>query len=67
MLQVLSAVLIAIINYFVITISDNVLDLAKDFTALMVIAEFDDFMSKASETYARNDEIAVDCVEADEY
>ena len=41
-LQVLSAVLIAIINYAVITASDNVLDLAKDFTALIIIAEIDD-------------------------
>ena len=66
-LQMSAMLCIAIINYFVITISDNVLDLAKDFTALMVIAEFDDFMSKASETYARNNEIAVECVEEDEY
>ena len=40
-LQVLSAVLIALINYAVITVSGNVLDLAKDFTALIIIAEID--------------------------
>ena len=30
------------INYLVITVSDTVLDIAKDFTALMIISYFDD-------------------------
>ena len=64
-LQMSAMFCVAIVNYFVITISDNVLDLAKDFTALMIIGEFDDYMSKASETYASNDEIALMCVEED--
>ena len=34
--------LITLINYNVITVSDNVLDIAKDFTALMIVADFDD-------------------------
>ena len=34
--------IIAIINYLVITISTTVIDIAKDFTALLIIAEFDD-------------------------
>ena len=33
--------LITVINYMVITISESVIDVAKDFTALMIIAEFD--------------------------
>ena len=41
MLQVLSAILIAIVNYYVITSSEDVLELAKDFTALIIIAEID--------------------------
>ena len=41
LLQVLASVLIAIINYSVITVSESVLDLAKDFTALVIIAEID--------------------------
>ena len=41
-LQVLVMLLITLINYNVITIENNVLDIAKDFTALMIVAEFDD-------------------------
>ena len=67
LLQLTAMTCIAVINYFVITISDNVLDLAKDFTALMVIADFDDFMGKPSETYASVPEIAHDCCVEDEY
>ena len=66
-LQVCAMFCVAIVNYFVITISDNVLDLAKDFTALIIIGEFDDFMSKAVDTYANQDEVALDCVTEDEY
>ena len=33
--------LITVINYMVITISESVIDIAKDFTALMIIADFD--------------------------
>lgn len=39
---------IAVVNYLVITISSNVIDIAKDFTALMVIADFDDFFGQTS-------------------
>ena len=35
-------VLISLINYAVIATSETVLDVAKDFTALIIIAEFDD-------------------------
>jgi len=59
-LQMIAMFAIAIINYFVITISNDVLTLAKDFTALLIIAEFDDLMSKATATYASNDELADD-------
>lgn len=47
-LQVLAMVCITIVNYFVIMISNNVIDIAKDFTALMIIAEFDDIFGKTS-------------------
>ena len=39
--QLISTVLTAIICYFVIISSPDVLELAKDFTALMIISEFD--------------------------
>ena len=39
--QLISTVLTAIICYFVIISSPDVLELAKDFTALMIINEFD--------------------------
>ena len=38
--------LITVINYMVITISESVIDVAKDFTALMIIAEFDNIFGK---------------------
>lgn len=38
-------VLIALINYAVITIENTVIDVAKDFTALYIIAEFDNRFS----------------------
>ena len=34
--------LISVINYLVINQSTKVIDIAKDFTALMIIADFDD-------------------------
>ena len=61
-LQVLSAVLIAVINYAVITASENVLDLAKDFTALIIIAEIDDQFANLSK-----EESVKDALEKPEY
>ena len=58
---------VAIVNYFVITISDNVLDIAKDFTALLIIGEFDDFLSMKTESYASTPDIAHDCLSEDYY
>ena len=59
---------VAIVNYFVITISDNVLDLAKDFTALLVIGDFDDMLSTKTTTYATHTEIAADVYDnSDDY
>jgi len=40
--------LIALANYLVITISDTVIDVAKDFTALIIIADFDNIFANAS-------------------
>ena len=34
-----------------VTISDNVLDVAKDFTALLIIADFDDILSTMINVY----------------
>ena len=40
-LQVIAMLTIISINFLVIMISTSILDIAKDFTALMIIAEFD--------------------------
>ena len=41
-LQVTSMVLISVINYVAILISPTILEIAKNFTALLIISEFDD-------------------------
>ena len=43
LLQVIAMLLITLSNYLVITIEDNILEIAKDFTALMIIAKFSDY------------------------
>lgn len=43
--QVTAMVLITLINYSVITIESTVIDVAKDFTALYIVAEFDNKFS----------------------
>lgn len=48
LLQVLAMLLITVINYAVITIEKSVIDVAKDFTALYVVAEFDNYFSFSS-------------------
>ena len=53
-LQFLSMLLITAINYLVIMISTDVLEIAKDFTALMVISDFDDIFG----TFEGRNEIA---------
>ena len=58
-LQVTAMIFVAIINYIVITISYNVLDVAKDFTALLIIAEFDDQLATLTDTYAASSEPAL--------
>ena len=47
-LQATSAIIITLVNFAVILQAENALDLAKDYTALMVIANFDDFYYQAS-------------------
>jgi len=49
MLQMLSTMLIVFVCYWVIVTSPSVLDLAKDFTALMIIAEIDNQFANISE------------------
>ena len=56
--------LVALINYFVVTVSDNVLDIAKDFTALLIISEFDDYLANLTTTYQR---LSEPVLEAKEY
>ena len=46
--QVMVMFLITIINYMVISISDDVITVAKDFTALMIVADFDDIFGSLS-------------------
>ena len=48
LMQVSSSLLTALVNYAIIVQAPNVLDLAKDFTALLVIASFDDWFAMAS-------------------
>ena len=48
LLQVISGVLIAFVNYNVIFASPDVLDLAKDFTALIIIADIDNEFASLS-------------------
>ena len=57
---------IAVINYLVVTISNNVLDVAKDFTALLIIAEFDDILATLVDTYASQNEPSFDAMEYEE-
>ena len=47
-LQVISGVFIAVVNYNVIFASLDVLDLAKDFTALIIIADIDNEFASLS-------------------
>ena len=47
-LQTMSMIFITIINYLVIMISSNALEIAKDFTALMIISEFDNYFGAIS-------------------
>ena len=49
-LQVTAMVLISLINYAVIATSNSVIDVAKDFTALMIIADFDDIFGAGMES-----------------
>ena len=54
LLQAIAMFLITLINYNVITISDNVLDIAKDFTALMIVGDFDNIFGN----FAGGEELA---------
>ena len=47
-LQTLSMIFITQINYQVIMINSNALEIAKDFTALMIIADFDNLFGAIS-------------------
>jgi len=45
LLQIIAMQWVAIVNYIVVMISDSVLDIAKDFTALIIIADIDDIFA----------------------
>ena len=45
------------------TISDNVLDVAKDFTALLIISDFDDILADLTTTYQNLSEPCMDALE----
>ena len=54
-LQFSAMFLIALANYMVITISTDVITVAKDFTALIVISNFDDYFGKSGGSSKAND------------
>ena len=54
-LQFSAMFLIALANYLVITISQDVISVAKDFTALIIISEFDDIFSKSAGSSKANE------------
>jgi hypothetical protein len=62
-LQFIAMFGIALANYLVITISDNVLDVAKDFTALLIIADFDDIFANTNGSTQARDIVTGDCYE----
>ena len=49
----------------VVTISGNVLDVAKDFTALLIISDFDDILADLTTTYQAMTEPALDAKDYD--
>ena len=49
-MQIISGVFVAFVNYAVILQSKSVLDLAKDFAALSIIANFDNIFANESQT-----------------
>ena len=49
----------------VVTISDNVLDVAKDFTALLIVSDFDDILADLTTTYQAMTEPALDAKDYD--
>ena len=63
-LQTFALTLITLVNYFVVMISESVIDVMKDFTALLIIAEFDNIFG---ESFGGTHEIAHDIIEEDYY
>ena len=62
-LQVIAMIIITGINYMVIMISNDVLDIAKDFTALMIIGQFDNIFG----AFESRDELAMQVLQDAEY
>ena len=62
-LQVIAMVVITLINFVVIMISNSILDIAKDFTALMIISDFDNIFGQ----FEGSDELPKKILNDDEY
>ena len=62
-LQVIAMVVITLINFVVIMISTSIIDIAKDFTALMIISDFDNIFGQ----FEGSDELPKKILNDDEY
>ena len=63
-LQSFALTLITLVNYFVVMISGSVIDVMKDFTALLIIADFDNIFG---DSFEGSNEIAKEIIEEDYY
>ena len=63
LLQTIAMLVIIIINFLVIMISGEILDIAKDFTALMIIADFDNIFGN----FENSDELPKKILNEPEY
>ena len=62
-LQIIAMITITLINFLVIMISGEILDIAKDFTALMIIADFDNIFG----TFENSNELPKKILSEEEY
>lgn len=61
-LQAFALTLITLVNFFVVMISGSVIDVMKDFTALYIIADFDNIFGNS---YNSKEEIANEIIDED--
>ena len=62
LLQAMALTLITMVNYFVVMISGSVIDVMKDFTALLIIADFDNIFG---DSFSSSTEIANEIIDED--